>query len=311
MPNHRLTVNSSNITKEDSLVLLQNLREEILRLGSIDLSTVTGGPASKLQVMSDPSLPAPSHLPGQSNGGSMVASSPVGPIVLINNRALQRDCLGRVLAAEFPQRRVLTFASIDDWNAVADQETATPLVFLCDSDTALDLDALGVGTALWQMAPVILLSDAEDPASIFRALDMGIKGYIPSSLGIEVAIEATRLVMAGGVFVPAASLIRAANEPSAPRPELASRPHTPISPRQLSIIAAVSRGKSNAAIADELNLRESTVKVHIRNIMKKLKVKSRTAIAHKSRDILRAQGYEIYNTPDAGRPPLGTGIKVS
>ncbi|GLS19339.1 DNA-binding response regulator [Labrys miyagiensis] len=231
--------------------------------------------------------------------------------MLINNRALQRDCLGRVLAAEFPQRRVLTFASIDDWNAVADQETATPLVFLCDSDTALDLDALGVGTALWQMAPVILLSDAEDPASIFRALDMGIKGYIPSSLGIEVAIEATRLVMAGGVFVPAASLIRAANEPSAPRPELASRPHTPISPRQLSIIAAVSRGKSNAAIADELNLRESTVKVHIRNIMKKLKVKSRTAIAHKSRDILRAQGYEIYNTPDAGRPPLGTGIKVS
>ncbi|WP_448147114.1 response regulator transcription factor [Labrys miyagiensis] len=116
--------------------------------------------------------------------------------------------------------------------------------------------------------------------------------------------------MAGGVFVPAASLIRAASEPVTMRPELAGRPHAPISPRQLSIIAAVSRGKSNAAIANELNLRESTVKVHIRNIMKKLKVKSRTAIAHKSRDILRAQGHEIYNAPETTRP-LGPSIKVS
>ncbi len=239
----------------------------------------------------------------------MVTSSPAGPIVLINNRALQRDCLGRVLAAEFPQRAIVTFPTIDDWRDAADESARSPVVFLCEGEVPASLDIL-VGSAQHKAPPVILLSDAEDPTSIFRALDMGIKGYIPSSLGIEVAIEATRLVMAGGVFVPAASLIRAASEPATVRPEILGKLQTPISPRQLSIIAAVSRGKSNAAIADELNLRESTVKVHIRNIMKKLKVKSRTAIAHKSRDILRAQGYETYGIPDMSRS-AGISAKAS
>lgn len=250
---------------------------------------------------------APLREPVQANGVSMNVSSPAGPIVLINNRALQRDCLGRVLAAEFPQRAVLAFASTSEWSAVPDRAATTPLVFLCDSDATAEPEAI---SALRQIAPIILLSDAEDPASIFRALDMGIKGYIPTSLGIEVAIEATRLVMAGGIFIPAASLIKAANEPVTARPEISNRPHAPISPRQLSIIAALSRGKSNAAIADELNLRESTVKVHIRNIMKKLKVKSRTAIAHKSRDILRAQGYETFGTLDFAHQQ-GPSVKAS
>lgn len=233
----------------------------------------------------------------------MIATSSVGPIVLINSRTLQRDCFGRVLAVEFPKRTVLTFSTIEDWNAVAGEYEQTPLIFLCESEIPADLSLLETGAARGWQAFVILLSDVEDPASIFRALDMGIKGYIPSSLGVEVAIEATRLVMAGGVFIPAASLLKAASEPVIARQEFTGRPSTPISPRQLSIIAAVSRGKSNAAIADELNLRESTVKVHIRNIMKKLKVKSRTAIAHKSRDILRAQGYETYGSLDLARAP--------
>jgi DNA-binding NarL/FixJ family response regulator len=306
MPNPRQTASSSNKTEDDIFHLLQNLREEILRRSFIDLSDITPLDFGQLQGFKD-SPRAPLREPVQANGASMVASSPAGPIVLINNRALQRDCLGRVLAAEFPQRAVLAFASIDEWNTVIERAATTPLVFLCDGDSIADPDIM---SALRQLAPIILLSDAEDPASIFRALDMGIKGYIPTSLGIEVAIEATRLVMAGGIFIPAASLIKAANEPVPVRPEITNRPHAPISPRQLSIIAAVSRGKSNAAIAIELNLRESTVKVHIRNIMKKLKVKSRTAIAHKSRDILRAQGYETFGTLDFTRPQ-GPSVKAS
>ncbi|CAM5765462.1 hypothetical protein LMIY3S_01491 [Labrys miyagiensis] len=180
MPNRRRTVKSSKNTEIEFFVELQDLREEVSRLCSIDLSMEATGEPSKLQVTRDPSPPASSRLPDQSSGSCMVASSLIGPIVLINNRALQRDCLSRVLAIEFPHRAVLTFASIDDWNAVADQEASTPLIFLCEGDSVVDLAALGLGSATRQPTPVILLSDAEDPASIFRALDMGVKGYIPS-----------------------------------------------------------------------------------------------------------------------------------
>ena len=227
-------------------------------------------------------------------GGSMVASSAARPIVLINRRALQRDCLGRVLAAEFSDQLILTFASVEDWRQASSDHKLLPLVLLYDGDEPHDLELMATGSPQAAPAtPVILLSGAEDPASIFNALDSGIKGYIPHNSWIDVAIEATRLVIAGGVYIPAASLIKATRTPIASKPAVQSRPHTQFTPRQLSIIAAVSKGKANAAIAYELNLCESTVKVHIRNIMKKLKAKNRTEIAYKSKDILLAEGYDI------------------
>lgn len=234
----------------------------------------------------------------------MVVNGPSGQIALINHRTLQRDCISRVFAAEFPDRKILPFTRLEEWNAVAGKHDDVSLVIVCEGDDPSEFSALAAATAQLPAVAVIILSDSEDPTSIFRALDLGVKGYIPSTLGAEVAIEATRLVIAGGVFVPAASLIRATAEPALARLEPIGHHYPRISPRQLSIIAAVSRGKSNAAIAMELNLRESTVKVHIRNIMKKLKVKSRTAIAHKSRDILRAEGYEAHSLADAPRSSL-------
>jgi DNA-binding NarL/FixJ family response regulator len=51
--------------------------------------------------------------------------------------------------------------------------------------------------------------------------------------------------------------------------------------RQAEVAQALRRGKANKIIAYELNLRESTVKVHIRNIMKKLKATNRTEVAFK------------------------------
>jgi DNA-binding NarL/FixJ family response regulator len=51
--------------------------------------------------------------------------------------------------------------------------------------------------------------------------------------------------------------------------------------RQEEVVQALRRGKANKIIAHELNLRESTVKVHIRNIMKKLKATNRTEVVYK------------------------------
>ena len=52
-----------------------------------------------------------------------------------------------------------------------------------------------------------------------------------------------------------------------------------VTARELAVIRAIQKGKSNKVIAYELNMCESTVKVHVRNIMKKLKAKNRTEVA--------------------------------
>src|SRR4029077_7890607 len=59
-----------------------------------------------------------------------------------------------------------------------------------------------------------------------------------------------------------------------------------VASRELAVVRAIQQGKSNKVIAYHLNMRESTVKVHIRHIMKKLKAKNRTDVAIKARTVL-------------------------
>jgi DNA-binding NarL/FixJ family response regulator len=52
------------------------------------------------------------------------------------------------------------------------------------------------------------------------------------------------------------------------------------------VVRAIQKGKSNKIIAYELNMCESTVKVHVRRIMKKLNAKNRTDVAIKAQSVL-------------------------
>jgi DNA-binding NarL/FixJ family response regulator len=60
--------------------------------------------------------------------------------------------------------------------------------------------------------------------------------------------------------------------------------------RQAAVVEALRRGKENKIIAYELNMRESTVKMHIKNIMKKLKARNRTEVAFIANEIMQNSG---------------------
>ena len=64
----------------------------------------------------------------------------------------------------------------------------------------------------------------------------------------------------------------------------APRPSGGVTAREVAVIRALQQGKSNKVIAYELNMCESTVKVHVRNLMKKMKAKNRTDLAIKDAD---------------------------
>ena len=93
-------------------------------------------------------------------------------------------------------------------------------------------------------------------------------------------IAAIRYVLAGGVFVPASSVL------SSKRPETAGTQDASwqdnFTTKQVAVIEGIRRGKPNKVIAYELNMCESTVKVHVRNVMKKLKARNRTELAFKA-----------------------------
>jgi DNA-binding NarL/FixJ family response regulator len=131
--------------------------------------------------------------------------------------------------------------------------------------------------------PIIVLCDGNDSRHIGEALRQGIRGYVPTTLTSRILIEALRLIQAGGTFIPADALSEALSErrsTAAAANSATARDDTwRLTPRQHQVLGLLREGKPNKIIAYELEMRESTVKVHVRQIMRKLRASNRTEAA--------------------------------
>lgn len=125
--------------------------------------------------------------------------------------------------------------------------------------------------------PLIILSEREELHCVLSALRLGVHSYISTRLDPDVVIQALHLIQVGGVFVPPGVFLESFKETreSIVGPILLQG----FTPRQLEVLQLLRTGKSNKVIAYELNMQESTVKVHVRQIMKKLKAINRTHAA--------------------------------
>src|SRR5260370_733207 len=131
----------------------------------------------------------------------------------------------------------------------------------------------------------------------------GVRGYMPTSVECGVAVAALRLISAGGTFVPAGALRSTAAKPDdQPEGERQRRSDgRDLTPRELSVIDLLREGKPNKLIAARLDMQESTVKVHVRNILKKLNAANRTHAAFVANRLL-AKNVELVALPNSLRP---------
>lgn len=209
-------------------------------------------------------------------------------LVVIDKRTLDRECFAQCLISHKIDMEVQAFASIRDWRREEDLHPPVAVLLLSIggrkmSDPTVVAEMNGL-SAECPGTPVIVMADSDEIDQVLLALERGARGYIPTSVGIAVCAEAIALAMAGGTFIPASSVV-------AMRDMIGSMSQTvrPLAgmftQRQEEVAGALRRGKANKIIAYELNLRESTVKVHIRNIMKKLKATNRTEVAYKLNEL--------------------------
>lgn len=153
--------------------------------------------------------------------------------------------------------------------------------------------------------PVVVLSASESSADMRKALDCGASGFIPKSTTEDLMLTALRLVLAGGVYVPAQLIKGPALEPTEERsllPDDAALARMdgadhgvsgPISgaateenvrlqlmtPRQREVLMLICEGRSNKQIARTLNVSEFTVKAHVAAILRVLGVANRIEAA--------------------------------
>ena len=115
-----------------------------------------------------------------------------------------------------------------------------------------------------------LLAAALDAELILETIDAGAAGYIPKATDTALTIQALRVVLAHGVFVPGHALRSAA--PLQPAAAAARPPE--LSPKQRLVLDRLLQGKSNKVIAAVLNLSIKTVETHRSAAMHKVGAKS-------------------------------------
>jgi DNA-binding NarL/FixJ family response regulator len=221
---------------------------------------------------------ASAAFPGNNGAGHTHCAAAGMKVLIVDDHALIRDALGRVLSALVPEATVLEAGDATLALATIERETDLDLVLLDLSlPGAHGLSLLPTLRSKRPATAVVIISANADPASVKRALDQGALGFIPKSSSNEVLKHALQLVLAGGVYIP--PQVFGADAGAAPLPVargLRSPADVGLTGRQAEILARLMRGEANKVIGRELGLAESTVKNQVTAILKALEVTSRT-----------------------------------
>jgi DNA-binding NarL/FixJ family response regulator len=139
-----------------------------------------------------------------------------------------------------------------------------------------DLDALVHVRSALSSTPIVVVSANDSPEYIWKAVELGAAGYITKDTDQALMINALRVVLSSGVYLP----------PHALRSEGASPAAAPVlSDRQISVLRRLLQGKSNKVIARDLAIAEGTVKAHLWSIYQALGVSSRLQAMAKAHEL--------------------------
>jgi DNA-binding NarL/FixJ family response regulator len=195
-------------------------------------------------------------------------------VAVVESRPFLRECIRRSMQSALSSP-VVTYSTLSELVAQVGNELV--VLSLIEAGSEACDKALRDLSEFASDRLVIALASTNNPDLARAAIRCGAKGYIPVTMGFEIAIEAIRFVLAGGTYVPPDCLL-VTNQPSRPV-TTSTRTLDVLTSRELSVVRAIQQGKSNKVIAYELNMCLSTVKVHVRNIMRKLNAKNRTDVA--------------------------------
>lgn len=203
--------------------------------------------------------------------------SPIS-ILLIDDHTLFRSGIRSLLQRQ-PEFAVVGEAA-DGVEGVKRAAQLKPQVILLDLNMP-GMSGLETLPLLLQDCPdsaVIMLTVSEDAQDLSAALLGGASGYLLKNIDADYLARAIRRAANGETVVAEAmtsKLVAQLQGHTAPAVSELDK----LTPRERDIIACLARGESNKMIARTLDLAESTVKIHVQNVLKKLKLSSRVQAA--------------------------------
>src|SRR5579875_2456001 len=188
-------------------------------------------------------------------------------------------------ASKWPCWAVAAVPSLRDlWRRVARGEAFDAVLIGGGAIAAEEVARL---TAAVPQLPIVAAADGEDDRHAERLLSAGVRDVLPANTGLQ------RLI---------ATLARICGAPSPPpsRGPAAKFSARVLTRRQREVLTLISEGKSNRLIAAALSLSEETVKAHVKQIIRRLKVANRTQAALIATGASRGPAIPLAGPPQQG-----------
>jgi DNA-binding NarL/FixJ family response regulator len=198
-------------------------------------------------------------------------------LLLLNDHVLFRDSLGRQLAAESDFEVMEAGEGLD---AALETLTQRPVdVVLVDLNYggpggAFDLIS-AAGEAGYRGKILITASKAERK-NVLKALQMGVSGIFLLQDSLDNLMKAVRLVVTGNAWLNSGT-IQLVTEDSPSTPEPRTHPAR-LTAREEAVLAAILEGLGNKSIAQRMDISVGSVKSSVRQLFRKMGVKTRTQL---------------------------------
>lgn len=212
-------------------------------------------------------------------------------LLIVDDHALFRRGLAALLSQD-GRFSVLALAG-DVGEALKNLSQQAPDVILLDNNLPGVRGVDGI-PALKEAAPqarILMLTVSENQDDLAAALLAGAEGYLLKTVESDQLCNAINKVMEGESVVSPEMMTKLLTVFRAKPSQIAAQTETPamhstrqveageLSSREREVLACIARGASNKIIARELNIAETTVKIHVQHILRKLNLSSRVQAA--------------------------------
>lgn len=189
-------------------------------------------------------------------------------LLIADDHNLVRDALVSHVTRDNPQAEVLEASTFTEAREIAQARSDIDLILLdiCMPGMGDLSDVEGLIQSMPE-TPVVLMSGQTESGIIEKTFACGARGFIPKTMRGKALVSVLQMIINGEKYVPDIMLDQPKNDENTK--------HN-LSVRELQVLEQLVKGQPNKRIAQFLHIEETTVKLHLRSIFKKLEVHNRT-----------------------------------